>query len=733
MSTALTLPDLRLPSTELAAELGIRDLIPAQDRPWFGNQTPTAREKLLKDLAICHWIDAATQAGAKKADIFGRKRTKPQKGWEPGILDRLFRGVAGYTGKSLERRYYTWIRSGRRPHALLDQAKSPPRERARLRGCYDHKAFGRWFQQLVANAGGNLRRAWDLELLPIWENGMHDSSIEVPGYGNPRRWLREHPSLQAPHSSLPIGWTYSNLGRLFKLEPIEKTTIAIGRQAARNDLQGVATTRIGTYVGAVIFLDEMWHNIEVLYGGQPVRPLELAFLDLCSGSRFLNGRKPRVVNAATGRYSNIAKAETRFLIAAMLATVGIHPAGTTLIAEHGATGIAPDLEEILRVLAPELRICRDTIKRQAINGAFFEGPARGNPRFKARLEGDHNYRQSAMTDFLLLPGQTGRNSRVDRPEQLEAQKRYTAQLIAAAEEIGLPDHLRVQLKSPLVSWGAWQNIVGAVYRAVERTCNHRLEGWEQCGFMVQEFRVALSSPDWMPISALAEYPRSEQEAIYALARSNPKGYFRERRLSRSEVWNLGAVQLRRLPGQDIAQVLDHAYSRPCRVSGGYLTLGDNEVCPSPMQWSAHITEPDGTRVLLRDGQQVVLSTNPFDLTDRGIPARAYIHDKAGRYLGEARARFIPNPLDDAALHRGMGMSASLRTAAEARIDDLTAPLIATRQSLLQHNASILERGRALQSPPPEPPQEKPAARRSTTREQAAFFGGFSQVESDTQP
>src|SRR5690606_17931183 len=99
---------------------------------------------------------------------------------------------------------------------------------------------------------------------------------------------------------------------------------------------------VGLWPGAVIQLDDMWHDnwVTVPRGNKPVfaRVLELAAMDLFSAHRFHWGCKPRL-RRDDGTMENIGGKDGRLFLAGLLHRFGRCPRGMAFMVEHATMSI----------------------------------------------------------------------------------------------------------------------------------------------------------------------------------------------------------------------------------------------------------------------------------------------------------------------------------------------------------------------------------------------------------
>lgn len=106
----------------------------------------------------------------------------------------------------------------------------------------------------------------------------------------------------------------------------------------------------------------------------------------------------------------------------------------------------------------------------------------------------------AMPDISLiparvshLPGATGHDR--TPPETLHGLAHAEDQLIKAMDK--LPAERVGQLKHYMLTMAELSYELSKIVSDINARTNHKLEGWERCGYMVEELRLSPSAP-WTP-------------------------------------------------------------------------------------------------------------------------------------------------------------------------------------------------------------------------------------------
>ena len=204
-----------------------------------------------------------------------------------------------------------------------------------------------------------------------------------------------------------------------------------------------------------------------------VQPLQLRAVDVASDFVFY-GTKPRLEDA-DGKRKNLNKADMMEFICYLLFMVGFHKDGCLLVGEGGAFHIMPDAVRLIGALnGGKVQIRQGGVDRVTPAGQWGYD-RKGNPDAKPHVEGSHNLAQNRL-DYL--PGYMGGNSRLNKPEELEALKRDVEKILEARGAMTSGE--AEQLCFPVKTWEEMENEVAVAYDAILDTRDHALEGWDAC-------------------------------------------------------------------------------------------------------------------------------------------------------------------------------------------------------------------------------------------------------------
>jgi len=628
-------------------------------------KAPTLRDPLIeRDL---------TDAAREDLDYW-RGLLAPVIGEKRGITGHLQRIalMSGQPFRTIEKRYYAAKRLG--ILGLVDKRLAGPKFwKLRARRVAPHVSQSKGLQQLwqmLCEQNKRKCRPQFKVLVAMWKK-RDERIAAIAEYADFPGWPK-----------LPPGWTYPNLMR-YAPDAFSLAAARIGPFAAKAHRQTVFTTRVGLYVGSHIQLDDKWHDffVNTFADKQPQagRPLELYTFDLFSARKVRWGIRVRTKDA-DGKYAGVPEHMTRYTLAAHLHLDGYSPRGTIVVAEHGTAAVADRIAQALHAHSGGLI----TLSESGMTGDIahlgqYPGLVRGNPNHKAALESNNNREHNA---FGALPGQTG-SSIVNRPEELAGRLDYNAELLAAYQQ--LPAEKAALLDFPLLELNQFMNLADHVYTILERDRVHELEGWVEAGNVVQSFEFG-----GQEILETALSPEQRAAIVPLLAAGVIQG--RPLRMSRREVWDLGARELVKLPGWGVCDILGDDLARESTVAAGMFEIQDQEIGPAIYRYESLVRDAEGRARELRDGEKFQVFINPFAL------GTLFVRDAQGRYVGECRQIHAPSRADMDGVRRAMGATAHREAELLAPLVNRHAAEAREKQARHKRNAEVMDDGRQANQP-----------------------------------
>lgn len=605
----------------------------------------------------------------------------------------------GWSMKSLERKYYA-LRDTRDWRCLVDRAKT------------SGGAKSEWVTDAVTEAWKgycdaamrSYKSAW-IRLVADYRKGMPIGDVDW------RKVWAEMPNLchqpmpaKCPAGMpLPPGWSYHNLMRR-QPRMVERLAARQGRHAARKASSRVHTTRCEMPIGSQYEFDDMWHNTMVLFPGFPkaVRPLELACIDIASAHKVHYGLKPRLEDE-NGKRQNLTEKDMRFMVAHILCNVGYHPDGCTLLVEGGTAAIKKGLVKIL----DELSGGKITVSTSGVDRVIPLGKwgydTKGNPDHKAHVESWHNLAQNRLDS---MPGYTGSNSRLNKPEDHDALMRVVDKTLAAA--CTLPKHLADRLKFPVLDWQTFEAVVEEVYLQIDWSNDHHLEGWE--GRTTRQWK-AHPADIWHSEAEFRALPEVAQEALKPLIAQD--GYTRLAPMSRAEAWESGQDALVRLPEWAVCAICGADLATPRECPPAEIVFVDREIDEKPMIYRvATCIGPEGEPVALEERKVYLWLVNPFDCSV------VFVSDTFGRYIGKCLRLVAANRNELENIHREMGRAAKEFNESLLPYQRRAASAAKTAIRQFDENAKTLREGNGQEA-------ERIAEERSMTSDRREAIRGIS--------
>lgn len=618
--------------------------------------------------------------------------------WLRSLADDL-----GTKYPTLRTKYYAWRNSGYAWTSIIDTRRvSDKRITAAAISLSQSPRFAAYLVELVgeyqrknAPAFRELHRRWRVR------------DRIIPGYEQWQGWPK-----------IPHGWSSRNLDRIVKRETSAAAlrSIRVGTSSKTNTFLPTAlTTRTNLWPGAVIQLDDQWHDNYLTTGvgtkARAVRAIELGAQDVFSAHRFHWGCKPRL-RRENGSMQDLNGADARLFVAGMLHRTGFSPRGTMLMVEHATMSISEDIERILYdATRGMIRIDRQPIEgKQAALCGYWSGTEGGNFRAKALLESTHNL---IRNDLSALPMQTGSySSGIAGPVTTERQIAYITRVLKAVMEKA--PHRANLLRLP--TWDFHSQFIPFLtdyylFGLAMRT-DHELEGWNQLGFVTTEYTLAPGSGQYLAESDFLALADAHREIIREEANRNPERWIRRRKLSPLEVWN-ARPQFNPIGSAIVCDLIGKDMARECVAQRGFIEFSDQSISSDPLIYQARYSSGPHRGREIPHGEKISLFANPFD------DATAIVIDAAGRYLGEVALYKRVTPITPDAFGSDAPFdcrpdirSQELKAAAgekHARIADILEPTRILHASRVQEARDLREHNRRVIAGEPITEEERRAA------------------------
>jgi hypothetical protein len=319
-----------------------------------------------------------------------------------------------------------------------------------------------------------------------------------------------------------------------------------------------------------------------------------------------------------------------------------------------------------------------TVRRSGFTGAAahagqYAGIRRGNPRHKASLESSNNLVHNVLAS---IPGQTG-YSLSTRPEGLHTLLDHNTQLLAASQQ--MPPTTAALLSYDLLTTEQLMDVLSYYYSYLENETDHDLEGWEECGHIVQELEL---TGRWITQADLLALPPAQHAMAIALLEA---GHVRTRprKMSRREVWTSQANSLVKIPAFGVCEILGDDLSAERTVRNGMFEFEDPEVGPGVHRYPAFVETLEGNTMELRSGEKFQAFVNPF------APETLFVRDARGRYIGHADRAQRPCRGDYEAVKRAFGAAAKTEAALLAPLRERHAAEVKEREQRARQNIELM--------------------------------------------
>jgi len=423
-----------------------------------------------------------------------------------------------------------------------------------------------------------------------------DQSQAIPGYA----------SCPSPdqRTGLPSGWTYRNL-MLHVPKDVETAATRHGRFAAKKLSGTIRTTRVGCWPLREVQFDDAWHDILVAVPGSNslCRVLEFGAVDQYTTYIFRPGLKPRVKDLSTGRAQALAERDFHLWHVNWLLDWGVHPHGTLFQAERGTARFTPEYaERLLGVYGDLVTFGTGGMSGAPAHAGAYRERAHGNPNAKALKESSGKLIHNDLAD---LPGQAGMN-RDDCPLSLHGRTREAETLIDLAAAVPA---LRGKLRLGVLDLAEFVFAVNTRYDLINARIDHDIEGWAECGFIIEEYRVTSAGDLWHPLARLADH---ERELLTIALRHDP-GLMRRRRLSPAEALrlSLSGVNLRKPPRESVPFLLGPEYGQIIAPRDGRFHLRRPEFGDRPLRFHSTYQDSGGMRRRIDNGTETLVHLNPW--------------------------------------------------------------------------------------------------------------------------
>ena len=602
-------------------------------------------------------------------------------------------GIRGISLKSLYRKENA---------VFIPDENHPGQKRVNILGAVDNRLVRRisgqwlafntefiehWHMRVLSCRRGKVKTAWRNLLIDL------AGGDTIPGYGTWRDiYFREHHYYPAkdepcPYGVMnpPVGWSLRNLSGL-KPDKFARRAAQIGMGAAKTDfLPTVRLTRVGLKPCQVVEIDDMWYEHYVVFGGneKPQKVVEFAIYDRLTGYVICHLTKPVVKGWDDETRKTLKSAWVNYLYQYLFCVVGL-PRGVRVIikGEHGTASLDKQTAAVLaninatRGEDEQIEFRAGSIITEPLAKGLPGAKPHGNPRNKGSMEGLHGTLKN-IVDALCF-GNIG-GGRDKQPEETEAMRAEDTALMKIAETLPVAAGANLHYNFP--TWKQFMRVIDRAYEILNTREDHQLEGWEECGFMVGELKVA-GMPHWTAMPRMNSQPAERQAQVRALVASGAAEY-RERRMSPAEAWDAAtkAAKLERVSPAFAPIILGRELAHEGTVDDKLMiAVRDAET----LERYTVVAILDGRP--MERGAKVLVWVNPMDADT------AYICDMQGRFLGVAstvQAVRADATSDIAELRRQLGLRSAALADERRRLDPIIRKRLAERNAAAAANLAAL--------------------------------------------
>lgn len=527
-----------------------------------------------------------------------------------------------------------------------------------------------------------------------WSTG--DAKYAIPGMDSPPRITPK---------GYPEGLSVETIRRCGP-DAYEASLARQGRKGSSALLPGILSTRVGTeYLERVFFDDQKYdHYVRAAGYDKPMVPVGFNALDFLTGFFFKPHIRLRWWDDENEAHRTLTQREFVWYVIELLMTVGYRTGDrpTHLVFEHGTAsgwrkkslataGGEHSFDDALTALTGITIDRSGRFNQPVFADMLFSPQSAGNFRFKAPIESMFH---AVRTQGLLLPGPTGRNAD-EKPEEQYGMLAYEERIAKAAKK--LPAHIREAIVSELYSFSEYGTAYGYIYDSINCDREHRLEGWEACGFTVPVWRWPDDGPDqWHPRSELALLSEHRREHALALIRENPE-LARVRRMSRAEAMQSrrNDPAIKRLTPELAHALIPLEWMTAVKVrSNREIVIRDPLISGAEdMIYSPCLRTAAGRRVNLDPADQVLFCLNPFN------PDEVTVCERDGRMIGTTHRIDRAAPTNQELAHELLGARAQLRADLDAPVREAMRPVGAARTAMRETNRALIEEAQPAQSQP----------------------------------
>ncbi len=662
-------------STLATQSLSVIRLI--DDYPSYCKLPDRVQEDVMSKL---RWIHELLNAGRGEKKAIVKRAARDLKA-SPGAVNRYLKWFRdhGWRGLIDER------------HAGVGSKGLPPQFKSHVAGIFD----------LHQRDNDDAMEVWR-KIIDDWnlwrESG--DPNKKIPGYTVCPEAM--------PATGYPYGWSYENILKL-RPKPVERALGKHGKKSASAFLPSVLTTRVGSAVLSRLLFDDQDYDNMLTDGFLAIagidtvtRPVSFNCVDFRT-ARHIDHHLRLLYKDAAGTNKSLTQQEYVWFVIKQAQETGwrTDQFGTEFIFEHGKANswANKELTSLGGHHSFEDALCAISHGKALVKrSGKFEGPVFAGMCFRAQATGNFKFKTWIESAFRLLrtymqalPGPIGSHARINGKEELYGIKLADNAILTAIKtcpDAEMQEFLVENFRREMLDLQTFSHLINSVYRAINFSNGHKLEGWNRCGFTANFWRVNENSTHWFAESELAEmYPDPEErQMILRKINSRRDILTKIEPISREAAWRIemkrDAHLIFRLPDPMVGLLLPREWAKPVTVGANHCFHLANPLWPDTQdQYVASWDEKD-RMVTLDGGTKLLVYHNPF------FDGRAQVHSLDGSYITTlwptVRAEIFNAERTLEQLKQRAKMSSAQEAHFRARMDGIAA----NRTAAAAHNREV---------------------------------------------
>lgn len=533
----------------------------------------------------------------------------------------------------------------------------------------------------------------------LWRSTL-DHNQAIPGYTTP--------PLPDPATGLPAGWSPQNIRR----HRPHKAALALakhGQKEASKFLPSVITTRVGSAVlSRLLFDDQDYDNMladgVLALAGLPgtARPVSFNCLDFYTARHMAHHL--RVIKRDGDVNRGLTGKEFNWFTVEMLMTTGYRDdsLGTELILEHGKanTWSNKDMETLngFHSFDPAIEFLTGG-KVYTNRSGKFEGPVFAGLCFAAQSTGNFRFKTWIESSFRLLriymqalPAPIGSFARVNKREEIYGMTQAAddmAKIIRECPDRTLAEYIAANVRREMMDVPTFATLVSAIYRAVNFSTTHSLEGWRQCRFTVPLWRRRPESEEWFPESQLPIlYPDPEERKLIIRLINSDSRLTKVDLMSREEAYTLSMAAdrhvIKKLQPQMIGHLLPMEWADNVTVGANHAFTLANPLWEDARETYVACWEERTGRITLDGGTRLRVYHNPFG------SGRAILYTLDGSFVTQLFPTARATPFDPAAKLEQLKVRSTIKSGHEAHLRARMDDIATARQEDKEFNRELVK-------------------------------------------